>query len=70
MTIEERTIEFLESQISTNFKELCDIYLIESVEWMEDHAKDELRPYARLSESNKRLDIIILFPPLNKSQIT
>jgi len=63
MTLEEQTIHFLETQIEKNYKDICDKYLIESVEWLENPLDNELRPYARLIESNKRLDIILLFPP-------
>ena len=63
MTIEEESVEFLESQISTNFKDLCDRYLIESVEWLENPLDFELRPYARLNKRNKQSNLILLFPP-------
>ena len=65
MTIEEESIEFLEYQISNNFKELCNRYLIESVEWLENPLDNELRPYARLNKRNKQSNLILLFPPFN-----
>tara|TARA_B100000579_G_C22368093_1_gene636988 strand:- start:381 stop:587 length:207 start_codon:yes stop_codon:yes gene_type:complete len=65
MTIEERTIEFLEYQISNNYKELCAKYLINSVEWLENPLDNELRPYARLNKRNKESNLILLFPPFN-----
>ena len=69
MTLEEQTIHFLETQIEKNYKDICDKYLIESVEWLENPLDNELRPYARLIESNERLDIILLFPPFQKPEI-
>ena len=50
MTLEEQTIHFLETQIEQNYKDLCSKYLIESVEWIEDYDKDEIRPFAHLVE--------------------
>ena len=53
MTIEEESIEFLENQMEKNYKDICSKYLIDSVEWLENTNKDELRPYAKLNKRNK-----------------
>ena len=63
MTLEEQTIHFLETQIEKNYKDICDKYLIESVEWLENPLDNELRPYARLNKRNKQSNLILLFPP-------
>ena len=65
MTIEEASIQFLENQISTNYKEIFDKYLIDSIEW---HEMDGgLRPIASLVdlEYRKPSNIIVLFPVFN-----
>tara|TARA_R100000995_G_C3417924_1_gene92507 strand:- start:12 stop:227 length:216 start_codon:yes stop_codon:yes gene_type:complete len=69
MNIEEASIEFLEKQIDTNFQTLCSHFLIEDVVWLEDDI--ELRPYALMSDynTNKEINLYILFPPLNKNSI-
>ena len=70
MTLEEQTIHFLETQIEQNYKDLCSKYLIESVEWIEDDDKDEIRPFAHLVEEEKLSNIVLLFPPFDKSKLT
>ena len=65
MTIEEASIQFLENQISTNYKEIFDKYLIDNIEW---HETDQgTRPVADLIdlEQNKPSNIIVLFPVFN-----
>jgi len=63
MTIEEESIQFLESQISNNYKEIFDRYLINNVDWYEEG--DSSRPIAELIdlENNKISNLIVLFPP-------
>ena len=69
MNIEEASIEFLEKQIDSNFKTLCSDFMIEDVVWLED--ENELRPYALMSDynTNKQINLYILFPPLYKNSI-
>ena len=67
MTIEKESIQFLENQISTNYKEIFDKYLINNVEWFE--FEEGARPIARIMEAdtNKPLNIIVLFPYFNSA---
>tara|TARA_B110000196_G_C20961638_1_gene574273 strand:+ start:235 stop:453 length:219 start_codon:yes stop_codon:yes gene_type:complete len=67
MTIEEESIQFLESQISNNYKEIFDKYLIYNIEWLEfEHGT---RPIANIKEAttDKLSNIIVLFPYFNPS---
>jgi|TARA_R110000824_G_scaffold158531_1_gene332501 hypothetical protein len=70
MTIEEESIQFLESQISNNYKEIFDKYLINNVEWIE--LEQGMRPVAHIMEAttNKLVNIIVLFPYFNPSTDT
>ena len=63
MTIEEDSIQFLEKQISDNYKEIFDKYLINNVDWYE--GEDSIRPVADLIDldNNKISNLIVLFPP-------
>ena len=69
MNIEDASVAFLEKQIDTNFKSLCESYMIYSVEWLEDET--DLRPFAQMSldEIDQPINLYILFPPLNKNLI-
>jgi len=69
MNIEEASVAFLEKQIEINFKTLCSTLMIENVVWLEDEI--ELRPYALMKDynTNKEINLYILFPPLNKNLI-
>ena len=62
MTMEKESVQFLEEQISTNYKEIFDNYLINDVEWFE--FEEGARPIAHIMEAqtNKPLNIIVLFP--------
>jgi len=63
MTIEEDSIQFLEKQISDNYKEIFDQYLIDNIEW--ENCADGIRPIAELIDTNNNQisNLIVLFPP-------
>ena len=63
MTVEEESIEFLQTQMETGFQHLMSTMLVDEIEWLEF---DELRAIARLKGvEGERSNIICLFPPFN-----
>ena len=65
MTIEKESVQFLETHIAHNYKEIFDKYLINDVEWFE--FEEGARPIAHIMEAqtNKPVNIIVLFPYFN-----
>lgn len=63
MTIEEESVQFLETQISGNYKEIFDKYLLNELEWYE--IKDGAHGVADLidPETDTLSNIVVLFPP-------
>lgn len=65
---EELSIAFLQEQIETDFKYIFEHYLITDVEWLEG---SEIRPVGYLTDpqdTNKKIDIIVLFPPFEPTK--
>ena len=62
MDIEEQSIEFLEWHIEHSFGKLCEKYVIENVDWLEEG--EVKRAYAKLFHTN----ITLLFPPFLESK--
>ena len=65
---EDLSVAFLQEQIETDFKYIFEQYLITDVEWLEG---EEIRPVGYLTDpqdTNKRVDIIVLFPPFDENK--
>ena len=63
MDIGQKSVEFIQMCIETEYADLMELYAIDEMEWIELSA-DEVRAFATLLHSN----IIALFPPLDISE--
>ena len=63
MDIGQKSVEFIQMCMETEYSDLMELYAIDEMEWIELSA-DEVRAFATLFHTN----IIVLFPPLDISE--
>ena len=65
---EDLSVAFLQEQIETDFKYIFEHYLITDIDWFEG---EEIRAIGYLTDpqdTNKKIDIIVLFPPFDPNK--
>lgn len=66
---EELSVVFLQEQIETDFKYIFDKYLITDIEWLETEMPIRAVGYLTdADEINKKINIIVLFPPFDPNK--
>jgi|TARA_R110000824_G_scaffold155206_2_gene327429 hypothetical protein len=63
MDIGQKSVEFINTCMDTDYADLLTLYVVDEMEWIE-LSRDEIRAFATLFHTN----IIVLFPPLDISE--